>query len=65
MMNSIGIRKYFGKQDAVEVKSVGTGDIKLTLWRAADGKEAIETNADPVLDTDANWDDYLEAFEVV
>jgi len=54
-MNSIGINKYFDDQTSKAIWSTGEGDNRVTLWRAADGKQAIETNGDPILDSDPEW----------
>lgn len=61
-INSTGIRNYFGNQSARLVQTVGSGDNSMTLWLAGDGKQAIETNAEPILDTDADWSEAIGLF---
>jgi len=48
---SIGIRKHFGPNMELEILgSTGTGDGKMTLYRARTGQEVIETNGEPCWD---------------
>jgi len=50
---SIGIRKHFGANRELEILgSTGSGDSKMTLYRARTGQEVIETNGDPCWDSE-------------
>jgi len=52
---SIGIRQWAGEMDIWEVWSIGEGDSRLIGWRRGDGEHAIETNADPVWESDEGF----------
>ena len=50
-VNSSGIRKHFGENMELEILgTTGSGDAKMTLYRARTGQEVIETNGDPCWD---------------
>jgi len=50
---SIGISKHFVANMALEILgSTGSGDSKMTLYRARTGQEVIETNGDPCWDSE-------------
>ena len=52
-VTSIGIRKHFGANMELEILgTTGSGDSKMTLYRARAGQEVIETNGDPCWDCD-------------
>jgi hypothetical protein len=53
---SIGIQKHFGANMELEILgSTGSGDNKMTLYRARTGQEVIETNGDPCWDSEAGF----------
>lgn len=54
--DSIGIKKALGS-NLTWVGSRGEGDSKITLWRNVDGREAIETNGDPVFEGEAGFEE--------
>ena len=55
-VNSIGIRNHFGPNMELEIiGSTGSGDSKMTLYRARTGQEVIETNGDPCWDSESGF----------
>ena len=60
-LSSIGIRKHFGPNMELEILgSTGSGDSKMTLYRARTGQEVIENNGDPCWDHEAGFQEARE-----
>lgn len=59
--NSIGIQKWAANQNVEQVWVTGEGDNQLVGWLRADGARAIETNADPVFDTEEGFEEMWSA----
>ena len=53
---SIGILKHFGANMELEILgSTGSGDSKMTIYRARTGQEVIETNGAPCWESDEGF----------
>lgn len=55
--NSIGINKWANGQSIECAGSSGEGDSKITGWVRADGARAIETNGDPVFESEDGFEE--------
>ena len=52
-VNSSGIRTHFGENMELQILgTTGSGDAKMTLYRARTGQEVIETKGDPCWDSE-------------
>lgn len=62
-INSIGIKKQFGPNMELDVlDTIGSGDSKLTLYRASTGVEVIETNGDPLWEGEEGFAETRDRF---
>jgi len=60
---STDLVKYFAGEAAERIRSNGlAGDRCVTLWRAADGKVAIETNGASIFPEHTDWEAALDSF---
>lgn len=49
---SIAIQGELDRVGGKKIETIGEGDATLTLWELGDGRRVVETNGDPVWDTD-------------
>lgn len=62
-INSAGIRAAFGDNMELEIlDTTGEGDSKMTLYRTRTGVEVIETNGDPVFESESGFAELRERF---